>query len=161
MVGMSLARSCACVAGLWTIAAVSASCHNESIPFTKQAEVSGHWAITANDVSGGGLTCNVAGLTVALIQTDTTFTGTVLAGTITCVQGIFTGTRPADIGSTVSGTVVTRDIAINDTAIGASLTGTVDNGDMVMSGTCSVQLTLGDGSVVTVTGPWSGQRTGG
>jgi hypothetical protein len=135
-----------------------AACHNEVIVYNQLADVGGEWQITATNVSGGGLTCSVNNLTVSLAQTDTTFTGTVLTGTITCVQGIFSGTRPADIGSSVGGAVSGRAITITDTAIGASLTGTVANGNTQMSGTCSVQLTLGDGSVVTVTGPWSGFR---
>jgi hypothetical protein len=143
---------------LVALVAVVASCHNEVIAFNQLADVGGEWQITATNVSGGGLACSVNNLTVALTQTDTVFSGTVLSGTITCVQGIFSGTRSADIGSTVGGAVSGRAITIADTTIGAALSGTVANGNTSMSGTCSVQLTLGDGSVVTVTGPWSGFR---
>jgi hypothetical protein len=123
--------------------------------------LNGTWAINATDVTGGGLTCGVTGLTVALLQSaDTAFTGTALGGVVTCdYEGTITR-QTVDSGTAVVGTLEGRLIQISVPVEGASLNGTIAPDDNQMGGTTQLELTVGGGATKTISGAWSGSRLG-
>jgi hypothetical protein len=152
------------VLGILPIAALVFGCERPTSMTLAPTDVTGTWAVTADNVSGSGLTCSVTGLNVVLAQhNDGTFTGTALAGTVICT---YFGTQTAqavDSGTTVVGTVdvATRAISLNVPSVPATLNGTVQPSDKSMNGSTQLVIGVGGGINITITGPWSAIRTGG
>ena len=73
------------VLGILPLAVLLFACERPTSVHISPTDVTGQWAITANNVSGQGLSCSVTGLNVVLAQhNDGTFTGTALGGTVIC-----------------------------------------------------------------------------
>jgi hypothetical protein len=150
------------VLGMLPLAALLFACERPTTVHVGPTDVTGTWAVTADNVSGSGLTCSVTGLNVVLTQhTDGTFTGTALSGTVIC---LYFGTQTAqavDSGTTVTGGVnlATRGISIDVPADSASLTGTVAPTNTSMHGQTQLVIQVGGGVFITITGPWSATRT--
>jgi hypothetical protein len=145
---------------LLPIAALFTACERPTSVHFETTDVTGTWAVVAQNVNGDGMTCNVEGLTVQLTQnSDGTFTGTALGGTLVC---LYMGTETAqDVqGLSVSGTVniPERSIAIDVPVDSASLTGGVNPTNTFMSGNTTLVIGVGGGGNVTVTGPWSATK---
>lgn len=49
--------------------------------------LSGRWTYSATNISGGGGSCDVAGVTLNLTQSGTTFSGSATGGVLTCRAG--------------------------------------------------------------------------
>jgi hypothetical protein len=151
------------VLGILPLAVLMFACERPTSVHVAPTDVTGQWAITANNVSGQGLSCSVTGLNVVLAQhSDGTFTGTALGGTVICN---YFGTQTAqavDSGTATNGTVdvADRTIAIDALGVG-TLNGSVSPTNTTMGGTTSLMITVGGGATLTITGPWSGIRTAG
>ena len=130
-----------------TLAAIAA-CGGDSTGPKANSDLSGKWNYSAANLNGGGLSCNIAGVTISLTQTGSTFTGTTAGGTVTCVFGTQTETDSLGIGSIangqVSGNSVQFDIGSSElhhtgTRSGNSVTGTLTA--TIDDGTSTVVLT--------------------
>ena len=142
--GTNLMRSLLLAAAL----AVLAACGGDSTGPNSSSDLAGKWNYTATNLNGSGLSCNIAGVTVSLNQTGSTFTGTTAGGTLTCA---FLGTSETDSLGTgfitngqVSGNAVQFDIGSSafhhaGTRAGNSVTGTLTA--MVDDGSATVVLT--------------------
>jgi len=151
------------VLGILPLAALMSACERPTSVIVSPTDVTGQWAITANDVSGEGLTCSVTGLNVVLTQQgDTTFTGTALGGTVICTYFGTETAQAVDSGTTVLGTVdaTARTLAIDVPSEGATLNGSISPNNLNMTGTATLVIGVGGGANLTITGPWSGQKTG-
>jgi hypothetical protein len=151
------------VLGILPLAALMFACQRPTSLKEGPTDVTGTWAVTADNVSGSGLTCSVTGLDVALTQHDDgTFTGIALSGTVICNYFGFQTAQAVDSGTTVIGTVdvTSRAISINVPSVPATLNGTVQPSNMSMNGSTQLVIGVGGGTNITITGPWSAIRTG-
>ncbi|MGH7472130.1 MAG: hypothetical protein ACRENP_29620 [Longimicrobiales bacterium] len=100
---------------------------------SESSNVSGSWSYSASDVAGGGLSCNITGVTINLTQTQSTFSGTVIGGHLRCLQSttvVIDNPLANDViangrvtGSSVSFDIGTPDVHHSGTMNGNSITG--------------------------------------
>jgi hypothetical protein len=148
------------VLGILPLAVLMFACERPTSVHVSSTDVTGQWAITADNVSGQGLSCSVTGLNVVLAQHDDgTFTGTALGGTVICNYFGTETAQAVDSGTATNGTVnvADRTIAIDAFGVG-TLNGTVSPTNATMGGTTSLMITVGGGATLTITGPWSGAK---
>jgi len=130
---------------LTTLIAVVAGCGGEST--APSANVTGQWSYEASNVSGGGVSCDIAGTTLTLTQSGSTFSGTASGGgTVSCSGG----------GSTFSQTLGS-DVVANGQISGNSVQFDIGTADFHNSGTLSgnsisglVTLRLSNGTTTSV-----------
>jgi hypothetical protein len=111
--------------------------------------LSGRWTYNATNVAGGGIACDIGNVTMNLNQVGSTFSGTVLGGTISCrANGItFLNESLGDdvvLNGQTSGNAVSFDIGTTD----LHNTGTLSGNSM--SGQLSIRINTGTQVVVLV-----------
>jgi hypothetical protein len=138
------------------LAAGAGACGGDDSTGPSHANVAGTWSLSASNMSGQGVSCNLGSTSVTLTQSGTTFSGSYGPGTITC----FAGSQSASVQA--QGTIVNG--VISDTGVQFDLdtqdlhhTGNVSGNSM--SGTARWTFDLGgDVGVVTLNGNWSAAR---
>jgi hypothetical protein len=129
------------------------ACGGDSTGPNTNANVTGQWTYNATNLSGSGVSCNIANVTITLIQAGSTFTGSTTGGTVSCTAGGQTesdnlGTAPIANGK-VDGTSVQFDIGNaelhnagtrNGNTISGTLTANLDDGDITVTLTGSFSL---------------------
>ena len=136
-------------------ATVIAACGGDSTG-PSAASVAGAWTMSATNVSGQGVSCNLAPTPVTLSQSGITFTGTYGPGTVTCVSGIESVSFPVQ-GNVVSGTLNGNSVQFDLDTQDVRLTGTLSGNSM--SGTARWTIDFaGDIGVVTLNGNWAAAR---
>lgn len=97
------------------------------------ADVSGDWAYTVTNLTGGSLVCNITGVTLSFSQTDSLFAGSYTGGIMLCNSTVGVDTLAFGGGVVVNGVVRgdsvffeldTPDFANAGRLSGASLSGT-------------------------------------
>ena len=136
-------------------AAVLAGCSGDSTG-PSQTNVAGVWTLSASNMSGQGVSCNLGNTSVTLTQSGSTFSGSYGPGTITCFAGGQSASVQAQgtiVNGVISGTGVQFDLDTQD----LHHTGNVNGNSM--SGTARWNFDLGTGTgVVTLNGNWSAAR---
>ncbi|HET6232353.1 MAG TPA: hypothetical protein VFE05_19920 [Longimicrobiaceae bacterium] len=126
-------------AGLLALVVGLAACSGDSTG-PSNAKLSGAWSFSVSNLSGSGLAnCNVAGLTLNLTQSGSSFSGTYTPGTLTC-PGV--GATSFSGGTVVNGTVNGNNVTFNLDDPSFHNTGTL-NGSGI-SGTTLVQTSSGN-----------------
>ncbi|HUK61886.1 MAG TPA: hypothetical protein VLV15_01095, partial [Dongiaceae bacterium] len=120
--------------------------------------VNGTWSGSASNVTGSGVTCDGTGLKLMLTQSDATFTGSYTLVKLSC-----SGPGGSSSGGPFGGAVT------NGTITGASVSFTLDTGELAFTGTLSGNTMSGStvwtldlgppyGTVV-LTGNWTAKRS--
>src|SRR5205809_154278 len=107
---------------------VLAACGGDSTG-PSQANVAGAWMLSATNVSGQGLSCNLGPPPTTLNQSGTTFTGSYGPGTITCLAGGQSGSDQVQ-GTVVNGTINGNSVQFDLDTQDAHLTGSVNGNSM-------------------------------
>ena len=135
---------------------VAGACGGDDSTGPSRANVAGSWTLSASNVSGQGVSCNLGNTPMTLTQSGGTFTGTYGPGTLTCVAG------GESISGTTQGTIVSGTVDINAVQFDLDTqdfhhTGTVAGNSM--SGTARWTFDLGAGiGVVVLNGNWSAAK---
>ncbi len=115
-------------------------------------DVTGSWTYHARGVAGGGLSCDITGVTINLTQTNSTFTGTVVGGYLKCIQG----------GQIVIDDPLADDVIANGRISGATVSFDIGAPDVHHSGaiagnsmTGQITIRADSGTAATLTGPYS------
>src|SRR6478672_11635923 len=120
------------------------------------ASVAGSWMLSASNLSGQGISCNLHSTPMTLTQSGKTFTGTYGPGTLTCLAGGESGSVNIT-GTVVNGTVDGGSVQFDLDTQDSHHTGTVNGNSM--SGTARWTFDLGAGSgVVVLNGNWSAAK---
>lgn len=128
--------------------ALSLACSDSSGP--KIADVSGAWSYNVTGLAGGGLSCNIGGVTVTLSQTGATFTGSFGSGVLSCGSaGTFNFTGGTVASGTVSGNAVSFNFGTQDWVHNGTLSGNT------IAGSTTVRLVPSSGQVVVLLGSFS------
>jgi hypothetical protein len=131
------------------------ACGNDSTG-PSQASVGGPWTLSASNMSGEGVSCNLLNTPLSLTQSGTTFTGTYGPGTLSCQAGgspVSVNTHGSIVNGTVNGNSIQFDLDTQD----FHHTGTVNGSSM--SGTARWTFDLGGTiGVVTLNGNWSAAK---
>jgi|tagenome__1003787_1003787.scaffolds.fasta_scaffold19330212_1 hypothetical protein len=140
---------------LSAFAIVTGGCGGDSTG-PSNANVAGAWTLSASNMSGGGVSCNLGNSPMTLSQSGTTFTGSYGPGTVTCSAGI------QSFNVSVHGTVVSGIVNLNAVQFDLD-TGDFHHSGSVngnsMSGTASWTFDLGgDIGVVVLNGNWSAAK---
>lgn len=116
------------------------------------------WPAMTGTVNGNALSCNVSGVTMVLVQTGATFSGTQSgSATMTCSANGQQVISQAIGGETiVNGTISGANVAFELGSIPGPHTGTLAGTSM--SGGATWSIDLGGGTVVTMTGSWNAAR---
>ena len=122
-----------------------AACSDSTGP--KEENVSGAWSYNATNLSGGGLSCSITGVTMTVSQSGTTFSGTYSPGTLSC----------GSLGSTnfTGGTVVTGKVTGSGVSFNFDTQDWMHNGLISgnsISGTTTMRLVLTGGQTLVMTG---------
>jgi hypothetical protein len=131
-----------------TAAACSGDASGPQIP-----QLSGQWTYNASNITGGGISCNMFGVSFNLTQSGTTFTGTTLGGSVSCSApgaGTFNESLGNDViaNGTINGNAITFDIGTPDIHHTGSISGSSMSGVVVFK--------LNDGqTTTTLTGNFS------
>ena len=137
------------------LATLAVACGDSTGP---SADLTGAWGFSASNLSGGGVSCNVSGVTLTLTQSNGSFSGSYSSGTLACTGpgGSFSDTFSGGIvvnGSISSTGAVTFNLDTSD----FQLTGTVSGNSM--SGTATIRVDFGAPTgVVTLSGNWGASR---
>jgi hypothetical protein len=138
------------------LATVAAACGGDDSTGPSQANVAGTWTLSASNMSGQGVSCNLGNTSVTLTQSGTTFSGSYGPATITCFAGGQSSSVLAQgviVNGAINGTAVQFDLDTQD----LHHTGTVNGNSM--SGTARWSFDLGAGTgVVSLNGNWSAAR---
>jgi hypothetical protein len=141
---------------LLILAIVADACGGDDSTGPSQANVGGAWTLSATNLSGQGVSCNLGNTPVTLSQSGSTFTGSYGPGTITCIAGgqsASVGTQGTIVNGVVSGNGVQFDLDTQD----FHHIGTISGNSM--SGTARWSFDLGGGiGVVTRNGNWAAAR---
>ncbi len=132
------------------------SCSDSSGPSV--SSVAGAWGYSATRLSGAnGLSCNITGATLNLIQAGATFSGTYSGGSISCTgDGGFSYNPQTNLfGSIVSGVVSGTNVSFNFDTSDFSNSGTLSGSSI--AGTTVLLLVTGS-SRVTLTGVFGAAR---
>ena len=138
------------------VAAFLGACGGDDSTGPSQASIAGAWTLSATNVSGQGVSCNLNNTPVTINQSGSTFTGTYGPGTVTCLAGAESVSFPVQgtvVNGTLNGNSVQFDLDTQDIHHVGTLSGNS------MSGT--VQWTIdfgGDIGVVTLSGNWSAAK---
>ena len=136
---------------------ILAGCGGDSTGPSTTANVGGAWTASITNLSGSGVSCFTSAFSVALSQTDNTFTGSYGAGTITCSGNGQQLSENVPGGVIVNGTVSGDQVAFDLDTQDAHQTGTISGNSM--SGTSVWRLDLGAPTgVITLNGNWSAVR---
>jgi hypothetical protein len=120
------------------------------------ASVAGTWALSASNMSGQGVSCNLSSTPLVLTQSGATFSGTYGPGTLTCQAG------SQSVGGTVQGVVVNGAVSGNAIAFDLDTqdyhhTGSLSGASM--SGTARWTYDFGGSiGVVVLNGNWAAAR---
>lgn len=128
-----------------SLAAIAGCGSDSTSPDT--IDISGQWAYSASNLAGGGVSCNISGVTLILSQSGSTFSGTTSGGSLSCTGAGGTVTTPLGTGSVASGQVngsaVQFDFSTQDFHNAGSLSGSSMSGIVtahVVSGTATTNL---------------------
>lgn len=117
------------------------------------AQIAGTWTYNASNIVGGGISCNISGVTLILTQSASTFSGTTTGGHFSCsAPGV--PTQSTNLGNdviangTINGNAVVFDIATSDIHHTGSISGNSISGVVVF------RLESGN-STTTLTGQFS------
>jgi hypothetical protein len=130
---------------------LAAGCGGDSST-APEPTIGGTWIYTASNLSGGGVSCNLANITLTLSQTGSTFTGSSAGGVVSCNGS--SGTSSANLGSSpiangqINGNAIQFDIGTSDLHNAGTRSGNS------MSGTLTANLTV-SGTRVVLTGNFS------
>ncbi|MGH7510253.1 MAG: hypothetical protein ACREMZ_12400 [Gemmatimonadales bacterium] len=140
---------------LLLFALAAAGCGDDSTG-PSEANLAGAWTLSATNVSGQGVSCNLSPTPVTISQSGTTFTGTYGPGTVTCVSGtesVSFSVQGSVVNGSVSGNAVQFDLDTQDVHHTGSLSGNS------MSGTVRWTIDFGgDIGIVTLNGNWAAAR---
>ena len=135
---------------------LTGACGGDDSTGPSQASLGGVWTLSATNVSGQGVSCNLSPSRMTISQSGTTFTGTYGPGTVTCVSGADSFSYVAQ-GTVVNGTVNGNSVQFDLDTQDLHLTGGVNGNSM--SGTARWSIDFGgDIGVVTLNGNWSAAR---
>jgi hypothetical protein len=138
------------------LAIVGAACGGDDSTGPSQTSVGGSWMLSASNMSGQGVSCNLLNTPVSLSQSGTTFTGTYGPGTLSCQAGgqpVSVGTQGSIVNGSINGNSVTFDLDTQD----LHHTGTISGNSM--SGTARWTFDFGGSiGVVTLNGNWSAAK---
>ena len=138
------------------LAVGGAACGGDDTTGPSEANVSGNWTLSATNVSGQGVSCNLSPTAMSINQSGITFTGNYGPGIVTCVAGSESVSAPVQgtiVNGTVNGNSVQFDLDTQDTR----LTGTMSGNSM--SGTVRWIIDAGgDIGVVTLNGNWAAAK---
>jgi hypothetical protein len=126
-----------------------------SAPPGSTANVAGTWTFTISNLTGGGVTCNLADTPMTLTQSGTAFSGTYGPGSLSCTgpSGLQSGlVQGYVIHGTVNGLTVAFDLDTPDAHHTGTSTGSL------MSGTATYRVSDGSGAIVILSGSWSASR---
>ena len=121
-----------------------------------EVNLDGAWTLSATNVSGQGVSCNLGPTPATINQSGSTFTGNYGPGTVTCLAGTESVSFPVQ-GTIVSGTISGNSVQFNLDTQDLHLAGSRSGNSM--SGT--VQWTIdfgGDIGVVTLSGNWAAAK---
>jgi hypothetical protein len=120
------------------------------------ANVAGTWTLSASNMSGQGVSCNLGNTPLTISQSGGTFTGSYGPGTLTCVAGTESASVPVH-GTVVNGTVNLSAVQFDLDTQDLHHTGTVSGNSM--SGTAQWSFDFGgDIGVMTLNGNWAAAR---
>jgi hypothetical protein len=138
------------------LAVVGAACGGDDSTGPSQASVSGNWTLSATNVSGQGVSCNLSPTPMSIDQSGTTFSGNYGPGTVTCLAGSESASAPVQgtvVNGTINGNSVQFDLDTQDTRLTGAMSGNS------MSGTVRWTIDFGgDIGVVTLNGNWSAAK---
>jgi len=135
---------------------VAAACGGDDTTGPSQANVGGAWTLSASNLAGQGISCNLSNTPMTLSQSHDTFTGTYGTGRLTC----FAGGESNSVN--ISGTIVNGSVNGNSVQFDLNTqdlhhTGTINGNSM--SGTARWTFDLGAGvGVVVLNGNWSAAK---
>ena len=130
---------------------LAAGCGSDST--APRADLAGSWTYSATNLSVSGVTCSITGVSLTLVTTGNTFTGTVAPGGVLICAGP-AGADTASLGGdvvangTVNGNAVAFDIGTQDFHNAGTLSGNS------MSGNVTVH-SVDNGISITLTGNFS------
>jgi hypothetical protein len=134
---------------------VLAGCGGDSTG-PSEANVAGAWTLSASNVSGQGVSCNLGPTPLQISQSGATFTGSYGPGTLTCLSGTESASVPVQ-GSVVNGTVAGNAVQFDLDTQDLHLTGSLNGNSL--SGTVRWIIDFGgDIGVVTLNGNWAAAR---
>lgn len=143
------------VALLLAAAPVFNACGGDSTG-PSDASVGGAWTLSATNVSGQGVSCNLSPTPATIAQSGSTFTGTYGPGTVVCLAGTESVSFSVQ-GSIVSGTVTGNSVQFDLDTQDVHHVGTLSGNSM--SGTVRWTVDFGgDIGVVTLNGNWAAAR---
>jgi hypothetical protein len=133
------------------------ACSDSDSTGPETASLNGRWTYNASNISGGGMSCNITGVSFTLTQSGNTFTGTTLGGAISCsAPGVptFSDNLGNDViaNGTINGTSVTFDIGTPDIHHTGAVSGSSMNGVVV------IRISTG-ASTITLSGNFSAVKT--
>ncbi len=138
------------------LVSVAAACGGDDSTGPSQANVAGSWTLSASNVSGQGVSCNLSPTAMIINQSGTTFSGSYGPGTVTCLAGGESASASVQgtvVNGTVNGNSVTFDLDTQDTRF----TGTMSGNSM--SGAVRWVIDLGgDIGVVLLNGNWAAAK---
>lgn len=124
-----------------------------------KASITGTWSLSATNLVGGALSCDVSGAVLDLTQSHSTFTGTYSNVILNCTANGTSLSEGPYSGPVVDGQISKSSVSFDLKNSMTQLTGTPSDDDS-MAGT--VVLTTDFGSpygVVTLNGSWAAERS--
>lgn len=115
-------------------------------------DLTGTWTVTISPIRGYGLDCQIVGMEVQIVHTETDLSGSYTVQDMVC-NGQHSG--PGG-GSIVSGTAINGQLHFHFDDEDFDLHGTVRSADLA-SGTYTLVLNV-EGRLYTFTGTWSARR---
>jgi hypothetical protein len=138
------------------LVSVAAACGGDDSTGPSQANVTGNWILSATNVSGQGVSCNLNPTAMSINQSGTTFSGNYGPGVVTCLAGTESASSPVQgtvVNGSVNGNSVQFDLDTQDTRLTGAISGNS------MSGTVHWVIDFGgDIGVVTLNGNWAAAR---
>ncbi|HEY8468350.1 MAG TPA: hypothetical protein VIL18_01845 [Longimicrobiales bacterium] len=123
----------------------------------RRPNLTGQWAYSATNISGGGVSCDVVGVTLNLTQSGSTFSGSATGGVLTCRAGgesVSVNLTSAVVANgSINGNQVVFDIDTSDWRNTGTLSGNS------MSGVVNVRIDMGAPiGVILLSGNFSAVR---
>ena len=141
---------------LVSVLTLAVGCSGDDSTGPSRANVAGSWILSASNLSGQGVSCNLRNTPMALSQSGETFTGSYGPGVFTCVAGGESGSVNIT-GTVVSGTVDGNSIQFDLDTQDRHHSGTMSGNSM--SGTARWTFDLGAGiGVVVLNGNWAAAK---
>ena len=135
---------------------VAGACGGDDSTGPSRANVAGSWTLSASNVSGQGVSCNLSNTPMTLTQSGDTFTGSYGPGSLTCFAGGESFSGGAN-GTIVNGVVEGNSVQFDLNTQDLHQTGTVSGNSM--SGTARWTFDLGAGvGIVVLNGNWSAAK---